>query len=256
MAWQLAREPEEIPAGFKIMSNSDATDHAAWYDEHYYPNTALGLGPWHRFLLPDLMDECSPEKRLLELGCGQAQVPRLLAETHKLLPENVYGVDQSGDAINFAQQKLPRGHFRILDLYELDYPPDHFDICVMLETIEHLEKPAVVLEKVYRQLKPGACFYISFPNYLHLPWLAVRLLAQWLNHPNWIVLQPVDKIYTVFGVMKMARQAGFSLEKAIGSNYGPPVFYPWETDGLTRLLNRGHMWWWSFHPILKFKKPL
>lgn len=238
------------------MKSQTPPDHAAWYDQHYYRNTPLALGPWHRFLLTDLIHACSPEKRLIELGCGQAQVPRLLVETQKLLPENVYGVDQSGEAIKFAQQKLPQGRFRILDLYELDYPPDYFDICVMLETIEHLEKPEVVLKKVFHQLKPGALFYVSFPNYLHLPWWAVRLLAQWTNHPNWIVLQPVDKIYTVFGIRRLVGKAGFRFEKAIGSNYGPPVFYPWETDGLTVLLNRCHMWWWSFHPILKFRKPL
>ena len=126
----------------------------------------------------------------------------------------------------------------------------------MLETIEHLEKPEVVLEKIFSQLKPGGCFYISFPNYLYLPWLAVRLLAEWLNRPSWIMLQPVDKIYTIFAIKRLAGSAGFIFEKGIGSSYGPPVFYLWETDRMTARLNRWHMWWWSFHPILKFRKPL
>jgi len=237
------------------MSKLSSEEQAAWYDAHYYKNVVQTLGPWHRFLLTDLIAECSLDKRLIELGCGQAPVPRLLVEKRKLLPENVHGIDQSGEAIGFAKQKLPTGHFRIHDIYDLDYPPDYFDLCLMLETIEHLEKPDVVLKKVYMQLKPGGYFYISFPNYLHLPWLAVRLLAQWLNHPNWIVLQPVDKIYTIFGVKKLAADAGFVFERAIGSNYGPPIIYPLETDGLTTWLNRRNMWWWSFHPILKFRKP-
>jgi len=229
---------------------------AAWYDAHYYGDKRLPPGPWHRGLLPDLIGECSPEKRLVELGCGQAQIPCLLAERGHLPPENIYGTDQSRSAIDFVRRELPGGHFDVQDLYELEYPANHFDLCVMLETIEHLEEPLVVLKKIHSIIKPGGHFYISFPNYLNLPWFAVRLLAQWLNHPNWIGLQPVDKIYTVFGVKKYARQAGFVFEKGIGSNYGPPVLDSLETDGLTRLFNRLHLWWWSFHPVLKFKKPL
>lgn len=239
------------------MSNSQSRkDNAAWYDEHYYRNQRYPLGPWHRHLLPDLISECGPDKTLVELGCGQAQVPRFLAEHSHIKPENVSGMDQSQEAIAFVQREFPQGHFTVQDLYELSYPPNKFDLCVMLETIEHLEQPDAALARIYSIIKPGGCFYVSFPNYLHLPWFAVRLLAEWLNKPNWIGLQPVDKNYTIFGVKKLVTRAGFVFEKGIGSNYGPPVFYPLETDGITRFLNRIGMWWWSFHPILKFRKPL
>jgi SAM-dependent methyltransferase len=234
---------------------SSFSENQAWYDEHYYRNAVWPLAPWHRLLLTNLVDECSPDKRLLELGCGQAQVPRLLVQEKKLLAENTYGIDQSNEAIKFAQRELPEGRFKVQDIYEIDYPRDYFDIGLMLETIEHLEKPEIVLDKVYSQLKPGGCFYISFPNYLHLPWLVVRLLAQWLNHPNWTFLQPVDKIYTIFTIKKLAANAGLVFEKGIGCNYGPPAFHHWESDRLTVFLNRWHCWWWSFHPILKFRKP-
>ena len=89
----------------------------------------------------------------------------------------------------------------------------------------------------------------------HLPWLAVRLLSEWLNRPSWILLQPVDKIYTIFGIKKLARAAGFEFGKGIGSNYGPPVLHPLEREWMTRGFNRCGMWWLSLHPILKFKKP-
>ena len=236
-------------------ASSEKQQQAAWYDEHYYRNVRLPLGPWHRHLLPDLIGECSPDKKFVELGCGQAQIPRLFAEQGNLSPENIYGMDQSSEAIHFVQRELPRGHFSVQNLYQLEYPENYFDICVMLETIEHLEVPMAALSKIYRIIKPGGLIYISFPNYIHMPWLAVRLLAQWLNRPNWIGLQPVDKIYTIFGVKKLLRQAGFEFIRGIGSNYGPPVFYPLEKDWMTRGLNRCGMWWWSLHPILKFRKP-
>jgi len=138
----------------------------------------------------------------------------------------------------------------------MDYPAGFFDLCVMLETVEHLEQPEAVLQKIFGILKPGGSFYLSFPNFVHLPWLAVRLLSQALNKPSWICLQPVDKIYSVFGMKHLVQQAGFEFAKGIGSNYGPPVLYPLEKEWLTRSLNRCGMYWWSFHPVLKFKKPL
>src|SRR6185369_6211523 len=119
----------------------------------------------------------------------------------------------------------------------------------------HLENPEKPLSNIARILKPGGLLFVSFPNYLHLPWLLVRILAEKLNHPNWIVLQPVDKIYTVFGLITLFRKAGFDFRKGVGSNYGPPILYPLETDGLTRLLNGMRLWWVSFHPILVFQKP-
>lgn len=228
---------------------------AEWYDANYYRDVQLSPGPWHKALLPDLATECGAEKKFVELGCGQAQVPRLLAMSGQLRPENIYGMDQSSEAIRYAGSQLPGAHFSVQDLYQLDYPENFFDLCIMLETIEHLERPEVVLQKIFKIIKPGGVFYLSFPNYLHLPWLLVRLLAPVFNKPNWIGLQPVDKIYTVVGMRKLARQAGFRHLKSIGSNYGPPVLYPLEKRWLTDLLNRCGMYWWSLHPVLKFTKP-
>jgi|ERR1017187_3332411 2-polyprenyl-3-methyl-5-hydroxy-6-metoxy-1,4-benzoquinol methylase len=229
---------------------------ADWYDEHFYSDEQMALGPWHKALLSDLIAECDREIKLVELGCGQAQVPRLLVQMGKVAAGNVYGMDQSRAAINFVDRQLPEAHFSVQDLYDMDYPAGFFDLCFMLETVEHLEQPEAVLQKIFEILKPGGSFYLSFPNFVHLPWLAVRLLSQALNKPSWICLQPVDKIYSVFGMKRLVQQAGFEFAKGIGSNYGPPVLYPLEKEWLTRGLNRCGMYWWSFHPVLKFKKPL
>jgi 2-polyprenyl-3-methyl-5-hydroxy-6-metoxy-1,4-benzoquinol methylase len=229
---------------------------ADWYDAHFYHNVQLELASWHKALIPALVAECSEGKKLVELGCGQAQVPRLLVQMGRLVPDCVYGMDQSGEAIDYAKNHLAGAHFSAQDLYAMSYPASFFDLCIMLETIEHLESPDVVLRKIFEILKPGGLFFLSFPNYVHLPWLAVRLLSKALNKPNWIVLQPVDKIYNIFGIKRLICRAGFKFEKGIGNNYGPPVLYSWEKEWMTRWLNRCGMYWWSFHPVLKFRKPL
>ena len=227
---------------------------AAWYDE-FYRDIQKQMGTWYQFLLPDLAQELKAETRLLELGCGQGHILRYLAGRNLIREENIYGMDQSKTAVEFVRQCLPKASIITGDIYKLEYLADFFNVTLLMETIEHLEDPTPALREIFRVTEPGGILYVSFPNFLHLPWLAVRILAEKLNRPNWIVLQPVDKIYTVFGVIKLLRQAGFTFEKGIGSGYGPPVLYPLERPFMTNTLNALKLWWLSFHPILKFRKP-
>jgi 2-polyprenyl-3-methyl-5-hydroxy-6-metoxy-1,4-benzoquinol methylase len=227
---------------------------AEWYDE-FYRKQLVGLVPWYLFLLPALKAELKPSTQLVELGCGQAHILRLLAREKMLPEENITGMDQSQTAVDSVRQDLPKARLLVGDIYDLrDMADNSFDICLLMETIEHLEEPDKAIANIRRILKPGGLLFVSFPNYLHLPWLLVRILAEKLNRPNWIVLQPVDKIYTVFGVIKLFRKDGFGFIKGVGSNYGPPVFYPLETDGMTRFFNRLRLWRLSLHPILVFRK--
>lgn len=227
---------------------------AQWYNE-FYKTLQSGLSPWYRFLLPELRRSLKPSSRLVELGCGQAHILRVLAKEGVLPQENITGVDQSKVAVEFCTEQLPKATFCTGDLYDLsNLTPASFDVCLLMETIEHIETPQQPIANIRRLLKQDGLLYVSFPNFLHLPWLLVRILSEKLNRPNWIVLQPVDKIYTVFGVTKLFQKSGFRFEKGIGSNYGPPVLYPLEKDGLTRLLNSLCLWRFSFHPILVFTK--
>lgn len=227
---------------------------AGWYDE-FYKQVQTKMAPWYQFLMPDLILELKGNSRLVELGCGQGHILRLLARHSAIREENIFGIDQSAVAVDFTRNLLPQAKISTQDIYHLDFPPAHFDICLLMETIEHLENPVLALERIREIVVPGGILYISFPNFFHLPWLAVRILAEKLNRPNWIVLQPVDKIYTTLHVIKLAERAGFQLEKGIGSNYGPPVFYPLEKEWVTKSLNALGLWHLSFHPILKFRKP-
>jgi SAM-dependent methyltransferase len=226
---------------------------AAWYDRHYAVVQPV-MPPWYEFMVPDLAERLGPETRLLECGCGQGHVLRHLVAAGRLAERNVYAVDQSLKAVEFLRARLPAANVAVMDLNRIAYPDASFDVVLLMETIEHLEDPRPVLEGIARLLRPGGWLYLSFPNYLHWPWWVVRVLAEKLNRPNWIVLQPIDKIYTVLGIVRRVKAAGLRLHGGIGSLYGPPLLYLWEPKPLTRLLNRLGLYWLSFHPILRFRK--
>jgi 2-polyprenyl-3-methyl-5-hydroxy-6-metoxy-1,4-benzoquinol methylase len=233
------------------------TKEAVWYDK-FYQTIQTEMASWNQFLLPELSQELNPDKKLLELGCGQGHVIRYLAAKKLIKEENIFAIDQSETAVEFVKHHLPNAKVITADLLEFKFPVESIDICLLMETVEHLTDPGPVLSKIYEALVPNGLLYLSFPNYIHFPWLIVRILAEKLNKPNWISLQPIDKIYTVFGIIKFAKRAGFHFEKGIGTTYSlplpPHLLKLAEPRFVTRGLNTLRLWWLSFHPILKFRK--
>jgi hypothetical protein len=67
---------------------------AAWYDE-YYKHVQTKMAPWYQYLLPDLLPELNTDSRLIELGCGQGHILRLLTRHSAIKEENIFGIDQS-----------------------------------------------------------------------------------------------------------------------------------------------------------------
>lgn len=47
-------------------------------------------------------------------------------------------------------------------------PPDPFDGAVVLEVLEHVVDPALVLQNVFACVKPGGPVVVSLPNEIHL----------------------------------------------------------------------------------------
>ena len=238
-----------------------------WYNEHYKtsgmepsaqplvePELSRHLGPWYGFALPELRKTLRPNHRLLELGCGTGRLPTQLYREGLIPQENLFGIDQSAVAIEQAKRTLSKANFGVGDIYDLKFPKEHFNYVMLMEVIEHLESPDHALKQIWSVTAPNGYLFISFPNFVHLPWLAVRILSEKLNKPNWIVLQPIDKIYTVWDVRRLAEKAGFVFEGGIGSNYGPPLLFHLERPWMARCLNKLGLWWTSFHPILVFRK--
>lgn len=245
------------------------TGDAEWYDQHYSTRDTVEargqpsevalfrhLGPWYFFAIPHLRAALSRKGRFLDLGCGSGRMSGYLVREGLIPAENVFGLDQSRVAVERATRTVPGGHFQTGDIHNLSYPASFFDVVLLMEVIEHLEQPLDALKQIWTVMTPGGYLYISHPNYVNPAWLAVRVLSEKLNRPNWIVLQPIDRIYTVWGIKRFAAHAGFQFKAGIGSSYGPPLLDRLERPWMARMLNKMGLWWLSFHPILVFQKPL
>ncbi|MBN1527142.1 MAG: class I SAM-dependent methyltransferase [Candidatus Omnitrophica bacterium] len=141
--------------------------------------------------------------RLLDIGCATGF---LLDEARKE-GWDVYGIDLSKWAIDYAKNKLGLKNIFQGALVRAKYQDDFFDVVIMKDVIEHLTDPKGTLEEIRRILKPGGIVCVNTPNIASLT--SKVLGARW-----WGVKQAHLYYFTWYYIFwgslhKMLHQAGF-----------------------------------------------
>jgi 2-polyprenyl-3-methyl-5-hydroxy-6-metoxy-1,4-benzoquinol methylase len=95
---------------------------------------------------------------VLDVGCGTGLLSCELAKV--IAPGHVTGIDSSTDLLAIAQkhktdQALENLDFSLGNIYELDFPDDHFDVVYMRFVMQHLREPQKALQSILRVLKPS-----------------------------------------------------------------------------------------------------
>src|ERR1044071_3845980 len=99
--------------------------------------------------------------RVLDVGCGDGELLRLLAETRGV---DGRGIELSREGVN---ESVAKGHAVIqgdADTDLADYPNDAFDYVILSQTLQATRQPRVVLEHM---LRIGRNAIESFPNFGH-----------------------------------------------------------------------------------------
>ena len=96
---------------------------------------------------------------LLEPGCGRGEHLRLF----KKLGLDVYGLDLSPEAPSLAKDL----NISVCDLElgNLLYPDNHFDVVYSKSFLEHIRDPSKFLKEAYRVLKPGGLILSMVPDW-------------------------------------------------------------------------------------------
>lgn len=99
---------------------------------------------------------------VLELGCGNGRNLRIFGQDNKIA-----GVDGLADAVEHGRsQGLD---FRVHDLnLPLTDPSASYDWILLLDVLEHLDKPEVCLREAHRLLRPGGHLIVNVPNHFTL----------------------------------------------------------------------------------------
>jgi ubiquinone/menaquinone biosynthesis C-methylase UbiE len=102
-------------------------------------------------------------KSVLDAGCGIGYGSNFIA---KAGAKKVIGIDISKDAIKVAKQRYENEQiqFMIMDITQLEFPENSFDVICCFEVIEHIKNYHKALSELKRVLKNGGLCIISTPN--------------------------------------------------------------------------------------------
>lgn len=134
---------------------------------------------------------------ILDLGTGTGETAVRVAERHPTA--HLLGIDESGEMLTHARQRLPEADFAIARL-EDPLPPGPFDLVVSALAVHHLDGPdkADLFNRIAERLVPGGRFVMAD---VVVP-----------EDPN-DAITPIDGVYDkpsrVFDLLKWLGQAGF-----------------------------------------------
>ena len=128
------------------------------YDRDYKDGKFGGPSLTHRWIL-DLL-KVKPEKKLLDIGCGQGL---LLHEAQKK-GLKTYGIDISSEAVKLARVNSPESDLVCGDAAKLPWENAKFDYITNIGSLEHFRDPEGCLSQMKRTLKPEGEAVVMLPN--------------------------------------------------------------------------------------------
>jgi methionine biosynthesis protein MetW len=166
--------------------------------------------------------------RVLDVGCGDGELLRLLSEARGV---DGRGIELSREGVNECVAKGLAVIQGDADTDLADYPDDAFDYVILSQTLQATRHPRVVLEHMLRIASHAV---VSFPNFGH--WrirLQVGLgghMPQTDNLPYSWWDSPNIHFCTIKDFRDLCAVAGAKMERAVALNaYGKPLRFnaPW-----------------------------
>jgi 2-polyprenyl-3-methyl-5-hydroxy-6-metoxy-1,4-benzoquinol methylase len=101
--------------------------------------------------------------RALEMGCYRGEFTRTLAGAF----DDLTVLEGAGDLVEAARRAVPAAHVRFVNSRFEDWNPPadvRFDAVFLMHTLEHVDEPVPLLERIGRWLAPGGRLFLVVPN--------------------------------------------------------------------------------------------
>jgi SAM-dependent methyltransferase len=99
---------------------------------------------------------------ILEVGCGTGYVLSGLSRAFPTV--RLVGSEIFTAGLGFAAARTPAASFVQMDARHIPYV-DEFDVVAAFDVIEHIKEDVVVLENLYRAVKPGGGILLTVPQH-------------------------------------------------------------------------------------------
>src|SRR5690606_35854308 len=143
-----------------------------------------------------LLKEQHPGGRLLEIGCGAGGFLRLAQDEYE-----VEGMDISRAAVQATQAEFG-GRVRLGNLEQDSLPAAGYDVIAVFNILEHLQRPAEAVRKLFNALADGGLIIGSVPNNGGLVGALVTRIGNYFDRTHCSTYSP-DRWLEIF------RQSGF-----------------------------------------------
>ena len=174
--------------------------------------------PWHNFF-DSIKNELDFENaRILEIGCGRGGFANYFLDLYSNKIKEYVAIDYSAEAVRKAEffigSKYKNIKFSTGDIQNIYYSDNSFDYVFSFETIEHVPKPHVAVNELYRVLKHGGKLVLTTPNYFGF--FGLYRIALRLKGKRWTeVGQPINKFVMMPLTYYWLRKAKFKKIKAM-----------------------------------------
>ena len=113
-----------------------------------------------------ILEECSQrplsEQKVLNVGGSSGIIDNSLSKHF----DEVVSIDIDEKAINYAKSKFRKNnlHFEVGDAMNLKYDSNSFDIIICSQVYEHVSDSTILMNELYRVVKPGGLVYFAAGN--------------------------------------------------------------------------------------------
>jgi SAM-dependent methyltransferase len=101
-------------------------------------------------------------KLFLEIGCGTGYV--LSGVSKKFRHATIYGSEIFITGLSFAAARLPSAKLMQMDARNIPFE-NEFDLVGAFDVIEHIKEDKVVLQNIFRAIKPGGGLLVTVPQH-------------------------------------------------------------------------------------------
>jgi 2-polyprenyl-3-methyl-5-hydroxy-6-metoxy-1,4-benzoquinol methylase len=152
----------------------------------------------------NLVQKLAGVKSICDLGCGNGHISGRLAA----LGYQVTGVDASTSGINIARRTYPKAEF-VEAVIDRDLALGSFDLVISSDVIEHLYRPADLLEAAASLLRPGGQLLLGTPYHGYLKNLALAATGKLDAHFSALHDGGHIKFFSVRTLSNIVKHHGF-----------------------------------------------